>query len=286
MEEKKSENAAVPADVTSKRKDRFIIRVIKGLIIGVACIIPGASGGVLALAMGIYRPVVDAIYGFFHAKRRNFMFLLPLGIGWLLGLFSTSRLVEWLIINYRTPVMYVLIGMVLGGVPSFIREANHGGFKPKYLLGTLVGVLVVCGFAALDRLLVADVGWPLNGWTALLAGGVLAVGTVIPGISTSFILMFMGLYEPLLSAFNRLDIPILACIAVGASAIGVLLIFLVKRMFDRHHGYSYYAVLGFLLSTVALIFPGIDFSAMQLVYIALLAAGFAGCYFLCKLPDK
>lgn len=264
--------------------DSFILKVIKGFVIGVAGMIPGASGGVLAVCMGIYRPVLDAVYGFFKAIKRNALFLLPIGIGVVAGLFATSRLVEWLLASYRVPVMYALIGMVAGGIPDFLAEANQFGFKKKYLLGTLVGAAFITALALLEDVLVGNAGWGLNGWTAMLSGGILAVGVIIPGVSTSFILMFMGLYEPLLTAFNRFNIPILACMAVGAVAIGALLILFVKRMFDRHHGYSYYAVLGFLLGTIVLIFPGLPVGIGQLaICIALLIAGFFGSYFMARI---
>ena len=267
------------------KKDSFWVRIIKGFIIGVAGIVPGASGGVLAVSIGVYRPVLDAVNVFFKDIKRNFLFLLPLGIGGVVGLLSMSRVVEWLMLNYRVPFLYALIGMVLGGVPAFIKDANSEGFKPKYLLGTLFGAGVIALFALLEYLLVGGKGLAFNGWTAALSGGILAVGTVIPGVSTSFILMFMGLYEPLLSALNTFNIPMLLCVGVGAAAVVALLILFVKRMFDRHRGYAYYAVLGFLVGTIALIFPGVEWSWMQLLCVGLLAGGFAAGYYICKLSE-
>ena len=267
------------------RRDSFLLRVLKGFIIGVAGIVPGASGGVLAVSMGVYRPVLDAVYGFFKDIKRNFLFLLPLGLGGVIGLLSMSRVVEWLMLNWRTPFLYALIGLVLGGVPSFIKEANSTGFKLKYLWGTLFGAGIVALFAVLEYKLVGGGGLEFNWWTAMLSGGIIAVGTVIPGISTSFILMFMGLYEPLLGALNTFNIPMLLCAGAGAVVVVAVLILFVKRMFDRHRGYAYYAVLGFLIGTIALIFPGFEWSFMQLAYVGLLAGGFVAGYYICRLSD-
>ena len=119
------------------------MRLLKGAIIGIAAILPGASGGVLAVSMGVYRPVIDAVVGFFKAVKRNALFLLPLGLGGVVGLLATSRLVEWLMANWRMPVMYALIGLVLGGVPSFMKEANQHGFKKRYLFGTAFGIVLI-----------------------------------------------------------------------------------------------------------------------------------------------
>ena len=260
------------------------MRVLKGIIVGVAAILPGASGSLIAVALGVYRPVIDAVVGFFKAVRKNFMFLLPLGIGGVTGLFLTSRLVEWLILNWHTPLMYALIGLVLGGVPSLMKEANQYGFKKRYLWGTLFGVAIIFLFAAGENLFVAGGVWPFNGWTAMLAGAVIALGMILPGISTSFILMYMGLYEPLLAVINRLNIPMMMCAGIGAGLTVLATISLVKRMFDRHHGYAYYAVLGLLAGSVVLIYPGFTWSWIQLLYIALFIGGFAATYFICKMP--
>ena len=104
--------------------------------------------------------------------------------------------------------MYALMGMVLGGVPDLIRDANTGGFHKRYLAGTIGAI--AGGFLGL-------VGQCRHRWrglaftpaTMVMAGAILAIGIVIPGVSTSFVLMFMGLYDPLLAALNRLDIPVL-----------------------------------------------------------------------------
>ena len=86
-------------------------------------------------------------------------------------------------------------------------------------------------------------------------------------------LMFMGLYDPLLAALNRLDIPVLFYMGLGLGAAGILLLLFVRRMFNRHKAYSYYCVLGFLLGTVVLIFPGFWPFPTQLWYFMLFAAG-------------
>lgn len=287
MDKMDNTREAAPAETgAERRRDSFWMRALKGFVIGVAAILPGASGGVLAVSMGVYRPVINAITGFFKAAKRNILFLLPLGLGAVVGFLGASRLVEWLITNYRTPVMFALIGLVLGGVPSFIKEANEFGFKPKYLFGTLLGLAVIAGMALLEHLLVGATAWPLNTWTAMAAGGMLAAGSVIPGISTSFILMFVGIYEPLLSAFNRFDIVTLLCVAAGAVIVGALLIVFVKRMFDNHRGYTYYTVLGFLVGSIALIFPKVSWGLPLLLYAGMLVLGFVITYVICKYTEK
>ncbi|HWS29057.1 MAG TPA: DUF368 domain-containing protein [Clostridia bacterium] len=267
-----------------KRQNTFLYRIFKGFIIGIAAILPGASGGVLAVAMGIYKPTLDALANIFKSFKTSVRFLLPLGLGALIGLLSTSRMVEYLMFNYREQTMFALIGLVIGGVPSLISEANMHGFKKRYLIASVFGVGFIILFAMLNNSLTKTGSWPFNGWTSVLGGGILAVGTVIPGISTSFLLIHMGLYEPLLSALNDFDVLTLLCVAAGAVSIAIVLVLFVKRMFERHYGYAYYAVLGFLIGSIVLVFPGVTWGLTALIDLVLLISGALGGYFLCKKP--
>lgn len=264
----------------------FLIRLVKGIVIGIAAILPGASGGVLAVAMGVYRPVLDAVTQLFKTFKKSVKFLIPLGIGGLIGLLGTSRIVEWLMLNYRREVMWALIGMVLGGIPSLIGEANQRGFKVRYLAGALIGAALIGSVAVSQKLLGDGGALPLNIWTSALCGALIGLGTVIPGISTSFIMMYLGVYEPFLAAFNRFEFGVLAFAALGALAAVAGLVTLVKRLFDRHHGYAYYGALGLLAVSVVLIFPGFGTGWEIALDTALFAACFAATFFLCKLSGE
>lgn len=264
----------------------FFIRLVKGIVIGIAAILPGASGGVLAVAMGVYRPVLDAVTRVFKNFKKSVVYLIPLGVGGLIGLFGTSRIVEWLMTNCKRQVMWALVGMVLGGLPSLVREANEKGFKKRYLLGAVIGAAVIGGVALAQELSGGGGALPLNGWTAALSGALIGLGMVIPGVSTSFILMYLGVYEPFLAAFNRFEIGVMLCAGLGALAAVAGLVTLVKRLFDRHHGYAYYGALGLLAVSVALIFPGFGTGWWILFDFALFAACFVATFFLCKLSQE
>ncbi|MDR0839971.1 MAG: DUF368 domain-containing protein [Christensenellaceae bacterium] len=264
----------------------FGLAVLQGAIIGVVGLAPGASGGVLAVSMGIYRPIMDALLALPRAFKRSFLFLLPYGIGAVLGMLITARALEWLLHTHRAATMYALTGMVLGGVPSLVRDANSKGFKKRYLWGALCGILLILGLSALEAFAFAGEPWPLTPLTCTFAGGVIAAGTIIPGVSTSFLLMLLGLYEPLLAAFNRFTLIPLACVAVGCIGFGYLLALLARHMFRRYPGYTYYAVLGLLIGTVVLLFPGVHPFPLQLWYALLLALGFAAAAYMCRVSEK
>ena len=247
--------------------------VLEGTLIGAAGLIPGASGGIMAVAFGVYQEALDAIIGLFSNFKKSFSFLWPYGLGVAIGVFGCAFALEWLLKNWNMPFMYMLIGMVLGGIPSIIKEAGKP-FSLKYAICSLLGAVLVAAIAMLDDKLTGSNPWEYNYLTAALAGGIIAIGIVIPGISTSFILMFMGLYEPLLSSLTRLELPYLICAGCSALIVGALLVVFVRNMFRRHPAGANYCVLGFLIGTTALIFPGFAPFFTELLYLALAATGF------------
>ncbi|MDO4568645.1 MAG: DUF368 domain-containing protein [Clostridia bacterium] len=256
----------------------FLRRVLAGLFVGVGGIVPGVSGGILAVSMGIYKPMLDAVANIFRQFKRSFLFLLPIGIGGAIGLFGMSHVIEWALANYKVPVMCLFFGLVAGGVPSLLKEANsRGGFKFKYLIATVCGALFILGVYLLEHKLTPGGGMELNFFTAMLCGGILAIGTVVPGISTSFVLMFLGLYEPLIASVNTItdfglivaalggetqlwatwtpNLLIMLGLVVGLVVVGAVLILFVRKMLERYHSYAYYAILGFLTMSMCIVFP-------------------------------
>lgn len=268
------------------KKEAFLAQILRGMLIGIAGMLPGVSGGVLAVAMGVYNPVIHAASSLLTHFKSAFMYLLPLGIGGVAGLLGTGFLVEWLLEKYRIAVMWGLIGMVLGGLPSLIREANGRGFQLRYLWALLGGGLLMGGTVFLQHHLSGGTSLPFNGWTSALCGALMGLGTVIPGLTTSFLMIHLGLYEPMLGAFTNLNLPMLLCAGAGALGVIVILLKAMKCLFDRHHGYAYYGSMGLLLVSVAIIFPGFDKGWGLLLDLLVFAVCFFGTVVLCRLPGE
>lgn len=271
---------------TRIQKEAFWAQILRGVLIGMAGMLPGVSGGVLAVAMGVYSPVIHAANSLFTQFKKSVLYLLPLGIGGAAGFMGTGFAVEWLLGRYRTAVMWGLIGMVLGGLPSLIQEANDRGFKKRYLLAFVGGGLLMGGTVFLQHHLTGGASLPFNGWTSALCGALMGLGTVIPGLTTSFLMIHWGLYEPMLSAFTNMNLPMLLCAGAGALGVVVLLLKAMKQLFDKHYGYAYYGAMGLLLVSVALIYPGFDRGWMLAVDVAVFAVCFVGTVVLCRLPGE
>jgi len=235
----------------------FIKRIIAGAAIGLGCVMPGISGGVMAVSFGLYRPMLDALAGLRRGFRKNFLFLLPLGIGAAAGLLLGALVLDKLMESYSQPLLCLFIGLILGGLPAFMREANgESGFRLPYLAAAALGAAAACCLLLLEGNAV-DIGSAqgLIWWQYMICGGIIAVGTLVPGISTSFILIYLGWYAPLLNVLSSMDIAAFLLTAAGAAIIGLLLLKGIRWCFDRFGSWAYYTVLGFLLVSVVLVFP-------------------------------
>jgi len=238
-------------------QQRIIQKILAGLLIGIGCILPGVSGGVMAVSFGLYRPMLDAVMHFFHAPKKHLRFLLPLAIGGGAGMLIGAKGLSAALRLYEVPMLFLFTGFILGGIPDLLREAEQQErFRPVWLVSLALGVCLALPLAvfggqgtAVDRLS------PIQ---SLLTGVLEGVGTVVPGVSTSFVLLRLGWYQAYLEALSGFDAGQGIFIAAGfaLSALGSMR--LVQWLFDHHPGHAYYAVLGFLLVSVALVFPGFE----------------------------
>lgn len=280
--------------------------ILAGMMIGICGILPGVSGGILAVSFGLYRPMLDAVAELFKHPKKSILFLLPIGAGAALGLFLGSVILHSFMSAHYNEIMYLFVGLVIGGIPSFLQEANSGGFKKRWLLFTVLGAALACslillknafGAAGTDDLSLiksasdaAEISH-LNPIQLILTGAVSSVGVIIPGISTSFILMYLGWYRPALAAVANINIIPLLFIGLGGVICTLLLIKAIRWIFSHFRGYAYYTVLGFLLVSVLLvsilfIFPGFALDLIHVLDLALLVFGFFTAYLMGKMMNK
>lgn len=238
----------------------ILSKLIAGFVIGAGAIIPGLSGGILAVSMGLYQPTIEAITGFFKAPKKNFKFLFPLGVGGVIGLVLFMFLIDRTFAKYQTAVIALFLGLVVGSIPTFFGEANDGKpFKKSYIIFVFLGFAFAFSLVLLG-LITGDTqtgSKELTWFTAMLAGGIVMMGVVLPGVSTSFILINMNIYKSFLDVFAHFfDDPgrniVLALFALlGIIIVAVPMLFLVKKVIMKYHCQSFYFLFGILLATLA-----------------------------------
>lgn len=272
-----------------------VLLVIKGFFVGIANIIPGVSGGTLAITLGIYEELIEAISHFFGKIKSNIKFLIPIGIGAFTAIVIGSRIIEISLEKYTLPTLLFFTGLILGGMPMLFGKIKKN-IKPSYALIFLATFALVIGIMFLktgnDVVLVDLNAW---GYFKLFLVGMIAAATmIIPGISGSFMLMVMGYYEPIINAINEFtsfnnlwnNFWILMPFGIGV-LLGVIIIAkIIEFLFQKFEVPTYFGIIGFVLASLI----GIFTSAGNLVFtptfiivgIILMVLGFVIAY---KLGD-
>ena len=245
-----------------------IILIIKGFFMGIANVIPGVSGGTIAIILGIYEEFISRISNLFKDLKKNLLFLIPIGIGMGLAIVTTSKLVSYSYDKFPLPTILFFVGLVFGGIPMLIQNVKGKKEIKKisnYIIAAITFLLVIfmasykfifsinseVNFASIDIL----------GYVLLFIVGIVAAATmVIPGISGSLVLMILGYYYPVIDTINALfkenfihNVSILAIFGIGV-VVGILLISkLLEMLFKKYNVKTYFGVLGFVFASIVAI---------------------------------
>ena len=262
---------------------RWLRNLLCGALIGAGAILPGVSGGVLAVVFGIYRPFMGLLTRPRTALPKYWRWLPPLAIGWCVGFLGFAKGIAAALELSDAVTTWLFIGLIAGTLPSLIREAGKAG------RGRLAWAsLVLCAAAAF-----AGLGWVRccihaqvtpNFWWYNFCGVLWGMGVVIPGFTSSSVMMALGLYQPMLEGLARLELPVLAACLPGMALTILLLARLVSRVFRRCHAVAYHGILGFVIASTAAIVPTQYNSAGEAFLSTLCcAAGFAAAFLLQRL---
>lgn len=280
--------------------------VVKGFIMGIANIIPGVSGGTLALILGIYEDFIGAISHFFSNFKKNICFLAPIAIGILLAIASLSRVIDYSYKHYPIPTSLFFVGLVIGGIPmlySKVKGKKEVKQASSYLIFLLTFALVI--FMACSSLIfgeglkvsLSNMGF-VNYLLLFLVGVIAAATMVIPGVSGSLVLMLLGYYYPVIAVIKEFtslknigsNILILGVFGIGV-LIGIVLISkLIEFLFNKYEAKTYFGVLGFIIASIiaipisAMLNIKVSFDIIQiLIGIIFLVFGYTISY---KLGEK
>lgn len=231
----------------------------KGAAIGAAMIIPGVSGGTLAVLLNIYDEMIDAIGNLRKRFRESVLFLLPIALGMALAFaacyFPLKKALEYA----PFPTMLLFAGLMTGSCPKLFADCRQNGFKIADVAAFLLPMALVVGLCFIPGVGSVDlsVSMPAYRYALVAVMGVVAsCALVVPGVSGSMLLMIFGYYEPVLGLFGELfktpahSVAVLACFAAGV-VIGFFTIAKIMQIllhkFPRATGW---AILGFVLGSI------------------------------------
>ena len=231
----------------------WITRIIKGLIIALGFILPGVSGGVLAAILGIYERMINFLAHIKVNFKENVLYFLPVGIGMVLGIALFSLPVEYLLAHYKIIVLWGFAGAIIGTIPSLIKESVRECDRDRADMAVFWLTFVLSGFFL--YFLTSMVGTlPANFLTFMLAGALIALGILVPGLSPSNLLLILGLYSPMLAGFKSLDLfGTFLPIAIGGALALIAFSKAMDYALNHFHSRVYHFIIGIVLSSTLLI---------------------------------
>ena len=238
----------------------YLVLAIKGFIIGVANIIPGVSGGTLAITLGIYERLINAISHFMKNIKENIKFLFPIGIGAVLSLAILSNAISYALTNFKFPTILFFIGLIVGGIPLLYKKIDKEVNGKNILLMLITfSIVVLFTFMNSGNKVISFANMDIYKYITLFIVGIIAAATmVIPGISGSFVLMLLGYYEPIINTikdFTHLNniasnLAILIPFGIGVLVGIVLIAKLIEYLLAKHEVPTYFMIIGFILASI------------------------------------
>lgn len=259
----------------------YIKEILRGILIGVANIIPGVSGGTLAVSMGIYDKIIYAVTHIFKDTKRSIVTLLPYGIGAGIGVVGLSFAIEYLFLEFPLQTSLTFIGLITGGIPALTGKMKHRSIPVRGYVLFLVTFLLVTAMALFSGYggNASDVESGTFSVVSFFGIGMVAASTmVIPGVSGTMILMILGYYQPVISAVNQFITSVFTadfqqawveCALLVPFGLGVLAgIFacakLIEILFRRFELMTYCAIMGLVISSPIVILAGISYAGVGL----------------------
>lgn len=244
----------------------MIKSILKGAVIGIANIIPGVSGGTMAVSMGIYDKLIHCVTHLFKEFKKSVLFLLPIGIGAGIALVASSFGLEYLFNNHPIPTNLTFIGLILGGLPAIGKKVKGNKVNVGHIIAFLLFFAMVVGLALVGEAegSAADLSFTFLNVLKLFGVGVIASATmVIPGVSGSMVLLVIGYYNPILETINAFIRSLVAFDIQGIfSGMGILVPFgigvlvgifaiakLIEIVFAKFPLYAYWAIIGLIVAS-------------------------------------
>lgn len=272
---------------------KLILDVIKGMVIGLANIIPGVSGGTMMVSMGIYDTLIYCITHLFKQFKKSVITLLPYIIGMVAAIISLSFVITWAFDNYPLPTNTLFIGLILGGLPAIFKQVKGEkiGMAGGLLFAAFFALIIVLQLIQKENLV--EIRLSVLEVVKLLFLGMLASATmVIPGVSGSMILKLLGYYEPVIGSIKGLTTALTAgSWQAVATNVGILLPFgvgivigifaiakLIEALLAKWKGYTYCAILGLVIASPVAILMSTDMAGVNWVTLLVSVVTFAVGY--------
>lgn len=274
----------------------MVKRLLQGMVVGIANIIPGVSGGTMMVAMGLYDKLIHAITHLKSEFRESMKLLIPIFLGAGLAIVALSRLFEFLLGNYPIPTNFAFCGLIAGSLPFILKKVKGHSVSAGKGVCFLIFFAIVIVTAVMGETSgnAADVSLSVINIVKLLLVGIIAAATmVVPGVSGSMMLMLLGYYDTILRTINGFVDALIAfdvqeifvqCGVLIPFGIGVVLgIFLIAKLiefiFSKAEIHAYYAIIGLIAASPIAILLKTDWSGFSVITLVISVVTFAAGWF-------
>ena len=260
----------------------MIKNLLKGIVMGIANIIPGVSGGTMAVSMGIYDRMIHCVTHLFKEFKESMKFLIPIFLGIGIALVGLSFIIEPAFAYFPLQTNCLFIGLIVGGLPAVWQKVKGKGIKISYIVPFVLFFAVVVGMAAIGEKegTAADLSFSVWSVIKLFAVGIIASATmVIPGVSGSMMMLLLGYYNPIVAAIKNfvtalasfdmagilegcgILVPMGLGIVVGIFAIAKV----IEIIFEKFPIQAFWAIIGLIVASPIAIFLLGDVGAITVI---------------------
>lgn len=264
----------------------FLLWIIEGIVVGCGAILPGLSGGALCAAFGMYRPIIEVLSSPKENLKKHILMLAFFFFGVAIGFVGLAGVTEWLMEKSSELVTCAFVGFIIGTMPGLFRDAGEVKRGRGSYISMSVSFLVMLG---LLFLLKTNQSLQINeGFFAfLLCGFFWGLSFIVPGLSSSSLLLLFGLYQPMLLGIKSFDFSVLVPMGLGLVATVLLLSRAVAVAYKKHFSIVSHAVIGIVAATVVMIVPDLSVPFTRiLLYFGVALGGALLSYGFTRLCDK
>ena len=264
---------------------RWLRDLLCGILIGAGAILPGVSGGVLAVIFNIYQPFMEVLTHPKTAIPKYWVWFPPLAVGWCIGFLGFAKGIATAISLSNTITTWLFIGLIVGTIPTLFREAGKEGRSTASWVSLILCALAIfAGLFYISR--IVEITLVPNFWWYNFCGVLWGMSIIIPGMTSSSIMMALGLYQPMLDGLARLDLLVLSACLPGMILTIILLARLISWFMRTHYSIAFHGILGIVLASTLVIIPS-DYAAGEGLLSALCCiGGFLLAFLLARLDQN
>ena len=257
----------------------WLTRLVKGILVGIGFILPGLSGGVLAVIFRIYDPIIRFLAKPQHRFLKNVLYFIPVGIGASIGVVLFSVVVDAAFGRFAAQFICLFIGFVVGTFPSLFRQAGRQGRRPLHwgilaASGVVIFVIMLVGGQSMVSVAPSLLAW-------IISGALIGLGVIVPGMSPSNFLIYFGLYDKMAIGIKDFDFGVILPLIIGFVLCVLLFSKIAAYLFKQYYSGMYHFILGMVIGSSLAIFPTVVFPAFSAEQLAATGLSFGGALFFC-----